>query len=129
MESNDRETITRVLEAALASLKDKASGNALSGLKGITSINLASTAVEQSSAPVVIIVHSHSSESKGISTTSALQPAESHSCGCHHDQSRLHPVFERFSLAESESNDPSKMCLIEPDRACVGSGACKTRGY
>lgn len=128
MESNDRETITRVLEAALASLKDKASGSALSGSKGVTSINLASTSVEQSSAPVVIIVHSHSSESKGISITSALQPPESHSCGCHHDQSRLHPVFERFPL-ESESNDPSKMCFIEPNRACVGSGACKTRGY
>jgi hypothetical protein len=129
MESNDRETITRVLEAALASLKDEASGNSLSRLTGVTSIKPPSTGVEQSSTPVVILIQPNSSASAGFSTASAAQQKEANSCGCNHHESPLHPVFERFPLVEAESNDPAKMCFIEPNRACVGSGACKTRGY
>jgi hypothetical protein len=129
MESNDRDRIRRILEAALASLKDEPSGNALSRLAGVTSINLPSTGVEPSSAPVVIIIHPKRSESAGVSTTSAAQPAESHSCGCHHDESQPHPGVERFPLSEAGSRDPSRMCFIEPDRVCVGSGACEALGY
>lgn len=129
MESNDRETITRVLEAALASLKDEASGNALSRLSGVASINLPSTGVEPSSAPVVIIIHPKPSEIAGVSTTPAARLAESHSCGCNHYESPLNPGVERFPLSEAGLRDSSKMCFIEPDRVCVGSGACEALGY
>lgn len=129
MESNDRETITRVLKAALASLRDEASGNALSRLAGVTSINLQSTGVEPSSAPVVIIIHPKPSESAGVSTLSATQQKESNSCGCNHGESPPHPGVERFPLSEADSRDPSKMCFIEPERVCVGSGACEALGY
>ncbi len=129
MESNDRETIIRVLEAALASLKDEASGNALSRLTGITSIKLPPTGVEQSSAPVVILIQPNSSVSSGVSTAPAAQLEEANSCGCNHDESAPHPGIERFPLSDADSRSPSKMCFIEPDRVCVGSGACEARGY
>ena len=129
MESNDRETIIRVLAAALASLKDEASGNARSRLPGVTSIKLPPTGVEPSSAPVVILIQPNSSASAGISTASGAQLEESNSCGCNHDKSPLHPGIERFPLSEAGSRNPSKMCFIEPDRVCVGSGACEALGY
>ena len=129
MESNDRETISRVLEAALASLKDEASGNAVTRPAGVPSINLPSTGVHLSGAPVVILIHPNSSERAGVSTASAARVEESNSCGCNHDASPLHPGVERFPLSGDDSGDPSKMCFIEPDRVCVSSGACEARGY
>lgn len=129
MESNDRETITRVLEAALASLKDEASGNTPSSLTGVTSIKSPSTGVQPSSAPFVILINPNSSEKAGVSTASASQPGASNSCGCNHDESPLHPGNERFPLSDADSRNPSRMCFIEPDRVCVGSGACEALGY
>lgn len=130
MESNDRETISRVLEAALASLKSEPSGNAASSRStAVTSINLPSTGVQVSGAPVVILIHPHSTESASIPTTPAAQAMASNSCGCHHAESPLHPAIERFPLSEPDSRDSSKMCFIEPDRVCVGSGACEALGY
>lgn len=129
MESNDRETITRVLEAALASLKDEASGNAVSRPAGATSIKLPSTGVQLSGAPVVILIHPNSSESVGVSTASVSHLDELPSCGCNNHKSPLHPGVERFPLSGADSRDPSKMCFIEPDRVCVGSGACEALGY
>ncbi len=42
----------------------------------------------------------------------------------------LHPVLEKFPIAESDANAPSpKTCFIESDRLCIGSGACEMRGY
>jgi hypothetical protein len=129
MESNDRETIIRVLEAALASLKDEASGDALSRLPGVTSIKLPPTGVEPSSAPVVILIQPNSSASAGNPTASAAQLEESNSCGCNHDELQLNPGVQRFPLSEADPRNPSKMCFIEPDRVCVGSGACEALGY
>jgi len=66
-------------------------------------------------------------------------PADSHAaCGCQNNSPGggknslqfLHPSLERFDLLEgsTHSNSPRK-CVVEPDRDCVGSGACKVRGY
>jgi hypothetical protein len=42
----------------------------------------------------------------------------------------LHPGLERFDLRRdlAVSNAPRR-CDLEPDRECVGSGACEMRGY
>ena len=41
-----------------------------------------------------------------------------------------HPGLEKFPVTESGSCDSApKRCFMEPDRLCVNSGACQTRGY
>ena len=59
-------------------------------------------------------------------------------CGCQNNShitggnslQSSHPGLERFDLPEDKavSNAPRR-CFMEPDRACVGSGACEMRGY
>jgi len=46
------------------------------------------------------------------------------------ERSACHPVFERFPLSETapKSSAP-RSCFMEPDRACVNSGACEMLGY
>lgn len=130
MGSNDRETITRVLEAALASLKNEASGNSLSRLAGVTSIELPSNGLERSSsAPVVILIQPSPGESAGVATFSAAQQKESNPCGCNHREAASHPGVNRFPLSGAGLRDSPRMCFIEPDRVCVGSGACEALGY
>jgi hypothetical protein len=41
-----------------------------------------------------------------------------------------HPGLQRFDLAsENVATDAPRTCYLEPERACVGSGACKMRGF
>lgn len=41
-----------------------------------------------------------------------------------------HPVFQRFAVTQHCSPDSApKPCFLEPDKVCVNSGACETRGY
>jgi hypothetical protein len=59
-------------------------------------------------------------------------------CGCQNNSHATggnslqssHPGLERFDLPENNSvaNAPRR-CFMEPDRVCVGSGACEMRGY
>ncbi|HJQ26692.1 MAG TPA: hypothetical protein VKA60_22440 [Blastocatellia bacterium] len=69
----------------------------------------------------------------------AAPPASSRAeCGCQNNSpgggknslQLLHPSLERFDLLEgnTHSSGPRK-CVVEPDRDCVGSGACEMRGY
>lgn len=99
MHPQDRERLRRALEAALESLTGE-------------TLDSPSTAVSSS-----------------IALPEDPRPEGSKSCGCEHGV-RLHPGLERFPLSEPGSGDPSlRSCFIEPDRACVGSGACEMRGY
>src|ERR1051326_354406 len=60
------------------------------------------------------------------------------SCGCQNNShtpsanslQSSHPGLERFELPEENfvPNVPRR-CFIEPERPCVGSGACEMRGY
>jgi hypothetical protein len=129
MESHDREKISRVLEAALASLKEEARGDERSRPPSITAIGLPSNDAQSAGAPVVILIHPNSGEREGIPSASAIQIEKSNACACGHDGSALHPGLERFPLRESDSRDRAKMCFIEPDRVCVDSGACETLGH
>jgi hypothetical protein len=125
MEPLDRERVSRVLEAVLASLKAETRTDQRTSLTSVTSIELPSNDAPLSGAPVVILIHPN----EGISNESATQVEKPDSCGCSDQGSAVHPGFERFELSKSDTRDPSKMCFIEPDRVCVGSGACETRGY
>ena len=135
MESGDRERVSRVLEAALASLNEEARGDERpSNSTPVTAIRLPSNEAQLSGAPVVILIHTNSNgpnsdEREFIPDVPATQVENPKSCACSHNPSQVHPALERFPLSESDSRDTSKMCFIEPDRVCVGSGACETRGY
>jgi len=130
MESHDRDKVSRVLEAALASLKAEAHVEGRrANLPPVTSIRLSSNDAHLSSAPVVILIHPNPSQREGSPNVSATQIEKPSSCACSHDGSPMYPEFERFPLSEPGSRDPSKMCFIEPDQVCVGSGACEALGY
>jgi hypothetical protein len=59
-------------------------------------------------------------------------------CGCQNNSPAaaenslqlLHPGLERFDLPEDHVVfHAPRMCFVEPERVCVGSGACEMRGY
>jgi hypothetical protein len=130
MEPRDRERVSRVLEAALASLNEEAHGDERpSNVIEVTGVRLPSSDAQISGASVVILIHPNSNQREVIPNAPATQVEAPSSCGCGHDGSKPHPGFERFPISESDPRDPSKMCFIEPDRVCVGSGACETLGY
>jgi len=64
--------------------------------------------------------------------------AQPSACGCQNNSpdtgknslQSFHPGLERFDLRRDHaaSNAPRR-CDLEPDRDCVGSGACEMRGY
>ena len=128
MQSHEREKVSRVLEAALASLREEARGDEPSGLTFGASIGLPANDAQLSCAPVVILIHPNSSEREATPNESATQ-IKGTSCACSHDGSALHPGLERFRLSQPDSRDSSKMCFIEPDQVCVDSGACEALGH
>ena len=59
-------------------------------------------------------------------------------CGCQNNShiaggnslQSSHPGLERFDLPESNTvSSAPRRCFIEPERVCVGSGACEMRGF
>jgi hypothetical protein len=129
MEPRDRERVSRVLEAVLASLKEEAHADERpSNVIEVTGVGLPSSDTQISGAPVVILIQPNSNEREVIPNAPATQE-KANPCACSHDGSQPHPGLDRFPIIESDSRDASKMCFIEPDRVCVGSGACETLGY
>jgi hypothetical protein len=64
-------------------------------------------------------------ESRGHATPSANEA----SAGLEGSPPR-HPSLEKFPATEVPAPSPgTKACFMEPDRVCVGSGACEMRGY
>jgi hypothetical protein len=129
MQSHEREKVSRLLEAALATLKEEARGDQRSGLTSVSSIGLPANDAQLLGAPVVILIHPNSNEGEAIPSESATQAGKPNSCECSHDGSALHPGLERFRLSKPDSRDSAKMCFIEPDHVCVDSGACEALGH
>jgi len=99
MQSHEREKVSRVLEAALASLREEARGDAPSGLTSGASIGLPANDAQLSCAPLVILIQPNSSEREAPPNESATQiKGKLNSCACSHDGSALHPGLERFRL-------------------------------
>jgi len=116
-ESND-DIARRVLESVLERLE--AGGGSLSQSSATSKeYSRSSSSVD----PVVLVVLGQQSRS---------EPALAHRAS----ESQLipgiasHPGLEKFELPRTSSNASArKTCFMEPDRPCVNSGACETRGY
>jgi len=135
MQDSTEEIARRVLASVLRRLDEGAARPA------------AAPSLDQNGAngsPVIIILlgdqrATNPSSSAATSQNAALpmvvnQPA----CGCQnnsHTPSKnslqsSHPGLQRFDLpSDNVVSDAPRTCFLEPDRACVGSGACKMRGY
>jgi hypothetical protein len=64
----------------------------------------------------------------GNSGSAAVETPESHQQA---DISPAdHPGLEKFSIQKVPAPSPGmRPCFVEPDRVCVGSGACEMRGF
>lgn len=84
--------------------------------------------------PVIVILLGDQRTAHGEASAAAVQA----SCGCQNNSpaipenslQSLHAGLERFALPEGEAVSAApRTCFMEPDRLCVGSGACEMRGY
>ena len=112
MNDADQEIIRRVLS------------NVLSRLEGGGAIEATKLSTSESSPVIFIVLNNSSSDRAGDERNRIpvrLQASE---------QPATHPGLERFASLETkpDSNAP-KTCFMEPDRICVNSGACETRGF
>lgn len=128
MESWDREDISRILKAAIASLSEEVRGDDPPS-NPVTMVRAPSNATQLGGAPIVILVHPNANGGQVVRRIAATEIEKLNSCGCSHNDSQGHSSHERFPLSEPTSRDSSKMCFIEPEKVCVGSGACEARGY
>jgi hypothetical protein len=139
MRKHERDTVRRVLEAALKNL----SGDALDGEASSESISLfgdprSSSESRDSEVPVVLIItgdlrarSQNTAVAKPPSVDDKKEPATVNSCVSDHSERKLsHPGLERFIMPEADSAPPApRACFMEPGRACVNSGACEMRGF
>ena len=128
----DKETVRRLLEAALNRLDEETRA----GEEKSNSILLSESGNEDTPVILVLIGGLSSSAQYGAaspvrSVDQAGRPATPKSTATAHDQSpAAHPGLERFPLAMTDSRPAApKACFIEPGRACVSSGACELRGF
>ena len=135
MQDSTEEIARRVLESVLRRLDDGAAREAAAppaapgAANGSTVIVImlgdqratgpaASAATGQNAVPPVV-VNQPASGCQNNSHVSAENSLQS-----------THPGLQRFDLPnENVVSDAPRTCFLEPDRACVGSGACKMRGF
>ena len=127
MQDSTEEIARRVLEGVLRRLDDGAAR---------PSAAPQATDAGASGPPLIVIMLGDRRETNAAPVVPAAvtQPA----CGCQNNSHVMagnslqssHPGLERFDLPDKNrvSNAP-RTCFMEPDRACVGSGACEMRGY
>jgi len=110
MQSADAETIRRALTSALESLGASKNEIATIGGTGKNDPQL-----------VLVVIKESGSPAEG-------EPRDGRDNACHKEHA--HPGLDRFAIEASDSKLPApKMCFMEPDRACVHSGACEMRGF
>ncbi|HEY7544064.1 MAG TPA: hypothetical protein VID27_04235 [Blastocatellia bacterium] len=77
----------------------------------------------EASSSMLIIVLNESNQNQSSSITSVATPRAE-------VLRDVHPSLLRLDLPKAVCSDSApKACLIEPDRHCVGSGACETLGH
>ena len=137
MEISDRDTARRILSAVLERLEGESrnsSGNASdsSANQALSaqspSSNAARPAAGEGFSPVIFVMLnqpvSQSNDGKNEKENGVLgDKASTQTVG-------IHPGLEKFKVTEnaSEASAP-KACFMEPNRLCIGSGACQMRGY
>jgi hypothetical protein len=139
MRKHERDTVRKVLEAALKNLSPDASDDeASSGSIALFGDPWPSSESHGSEVPVVLIV-TGDLKPRSQNTTLAgpagvddtKEPAAVNSCLSDHSERKLsHPGLERFIIPGVDSPPPApKACFMEPSRVCVNSGACEMRGF
>jgi hypothetical protein len=135
MQDSTEEIARRVLESVLRRLDEGAT-------RQTTAQTTNQTGTSGSPLIVIMLGDKPTPEPAASAATSAQaappivinQPA----CGCQNNshtpaQNSLqssHPGLQRFDLpGENVVSNAPRTCFMEPDRACVGSGACEMRGY
>jgi len=135
MQDSTEEIARRVLESVLRRLDDGAARQAAAppvtpGAANGSPIIVILLGDQRAASPAV----SAATSQNAAPPTIVNQPASgcqnnSHASAGNSLQS-THPGLQRFDLAsENVVPDAPRTCLLEPDRACVGSGACKMRGF
>jgi hypothetical protein len=110
MQSADAETIRRALASALESL-------------GANKAEIATVGGTGKNDPQLVLVVIKESASPSEGDTRVVRDKAGH-------EEHSHPGLDRFTIEESDSKLPApKKCFMEPDRACVHSGACEMRGF
>lgn len=127
MQDSTEEIARRVLENVLRRLDDGAARPSAAPTTNDAGAN---------GSPLIVIMLGDRRETNAapIMPTVVTQPA----CGCQNNShitagnslQSSHPGLERFDLPnENRVSNAPRTCFMEPDRACVGSGACEMRGY
>jgi hypothetical protein len=138
MQDSTEEIARRILESVLRQLDGGAGQPTAAPAVNPTASHGAS------GSPVIVIMLSDTQATQvGSNTTGSRVAAlpivvKQSDCGCQNNSHAAggnslqssHPGLERFDLPENNtvSNVPRR-CFMEPDRVCVGSGACEMRGY
>jgi|SRR5215831_4454862 len=105
----------RVLVSALAQL-DKDAQRPNTGRAGIQS------SVDESStqSPVIVVVLGGGENSATSETDDEVK----------HTVDISHPSHQRYALPRTQAPGKApKPCFIEPDRFCINSGCCESRGF
>jgi hypothetical protein len=128
MADSTEEMTRRILESVLRQLESGA------GRAAITPAINPANHQSAGGSPIIIIMLGEQ-RATDAALPVAAQPS---ACGCQNNSpdtgnnslQSLHPGLERFDLRRDHaaSNAPRR-CVVEPDRDCVGSGACEIRGY
>ena len=131
MQDSTEAIARRILESVLRQLNDAA-----------PPLNQAADATSRN--PVILILTNGPQTKQSETDLTPPHTAASHgnvqpsNCGCQNNSHTVsnnslqspHPGQEQFNLPEHNVvSDAPRKCFIEPDRVCVGSGACKMRGY
>ena len=115
MSESDNEVARRVLASVLDRLQ---AGSSLPSNQSSTFDQSSSNADQV----VVVVLGQGSIKAAPLAgVTNATQPLR---------EAGSHPGLEKFVLQETGANSTApKTCFMEPNRPCVHSGACETRGY
>jgi hypothetical protein len=123
MRSSDQEIARRVLSAVLDRLDGAPQPE---------------TAQTEPAPVVLILLGQHATSADGTTIGGERRPAPVASSALQREPSgpgsastpAKHPGLEKFHLNEADQSPLApKSCFMEPDRACVNSGACEMRGY
>lgn len=131
MPKEDKETVRRLLEAALKGLGGEARG----GEEGSNSILFSESGDAGTPVVLVLIGGLNSSAQNGaapllpsVDQTGGQATAKTSAPGDDKPQA-AHPGLERFPFVTDSHPAAPKACFMEPGRACVSSGACEMRGF
>jgi hypothetical protein len=138
MRKNEQDTVRQVLEAALKNLSKALDREASTEAIALFGDPSPSSENRGSGVPVVLIVtgdlsaHSQNTAApKPANVDDIKEPSTVNSCVSDHSERKLsHPGLERFIMLAADSAPPApRPCFMEPNRACVNSGACEMRGF